>query len=128
MQKEKNGQEKGNEDEDYQAPNLFNTQLDANKNMYTLQKVTLPKRNYVELNYKQYSGLCNEFKQLYVALTRPRNRIIIFDDNREKRWAIERYWKQLSLVQIVNKTILQTEKADNNVTDKDLVRLVSVVG
>jgi ATP-dependent exoDNAse (exonuclease V) beta subunit len=32
-----------------------------------------------ELN--KYAELCTELKLLYVAITRPRNRLIIFDEN-----------------------------------------------
>jgi hypothetical protein len=111
--------QKGKDELDLYAPDLFNIELDANK--YHLKKVSLAKRLYSIIDLESYGTLCNELKQLYVALTRPRNRIIIYDDNVEKREEIEKYWKQLSLVEVVNKKALESKKADPS-SNEDLVR------
>ena len=111
--------QKEKEELDLYAPDLFNFELEANK--YNFKKVSLPKRLYSIIDLESHGTLCNELKQLYVALTRPRNRIIIYDDNIEKRAEIEKYWKQLSLVQVINKKALENKKVDPN-ADEELVR------
>ena len=109
-----------NEELDLQAPNLFNAELDKSADEYVIKKVNLQKKYYtVYDHFENYGMVCNEFKQLYVALTRPRNRIVIYDDNIEKRVSIENYWKQLSLVQVINKSTLEEQNISS--TDKDLV-------
>ena len=105
---------------DFQSPNVFNMELDPNSNTYNLKKVFLAKRMYSILELGNYGMLCNELKQLYVSLTRPRNRIIIYDDKIQKRDQIERYWKNLSLVQVVNKSVLANQ-ANEQSSNKDLV-------
>ena len=111
-----------NEELDLLAPNLFNMELDEKTDEYVLKKVLLPKKYYsVYDHFENYGMLCNEFKQLYVALTRPRNRIVIYDDNVEKRVNVENYWKSLSLVQVINKNILEDQNKTSP-SDKDLVR------
>jgi ATP-dependent exoDNAse (exonuclease V) beta subunit len=55
--------------------------------------------------------LCNDLKQLYVALTRARNRIIIYDKDIQKRKFVERYWKDLGVVEIVTSDSIKADKA-----------------
>ncbi|CAD8049358.1 unnamed protein product [Paramecium sonneborni] len=54
-----------------------------------------------ELSYNN-SGLCNELKQLYIAITRARKFLYIFDEKPQTRKWIETIWKNLDLVQILN--------------------------
>jgi ATP-dependent exoDNAse (exonuclease V) beta subunit len=53
--------------------------------------------------YKQYSLLCIELKYLYVAVTRAKNRVIIYDDFKTSRESIQNYWEKLGLVEVVTK-------------------------
>lgn len=55
----------------------------------SVNKSALEKHNS---SSKDFSLLCLELKQLYVAITRPKNRIIIFDTNAEPRRMIQEYW------------------------------------
>jgi superfamily I DNA/RNA helicase len=48
------------------------------------------------------SELAAELKLLYTAITRPRNTLIIYDENMDKRRAIEKYWQQLGLIDIIS--------------------------
>lgn len=50
---------------------------------------------------EKYSSLCNELKQLYVAITRPKRKLIIFDSNIENRSLIENYWKELNVIEFI---------------------------
>ena len=56
--------------------------------------------------YKQFSLLCIELKYLYVAITRAKNRVIIYDDFNTSREPIQKYWQRLGLVEVVTKQML----------------------
>ncbi len=47
--------------------------------------------------------LCVEMKFLYVAITRPKRRLIIYDDAIEGRKPIQSYWEKLNVVEVVTK-------------------------
>ena len=48
---------------------------------------------------KKYRGLCSELKQLYTAITRARNKILIYDSQDcENKSSIVEYWKKLKYV------------------------------
>ncbi|CAD8201725.1 unnamed protein product [Paramecium octaurelia] len=57
-------------------------------------------------NFKDYQqvsiDLCQELKQLYVAITRPKQRLIIFDQSLEKRRIIQNIWTKLNAVKVVD--------------------------
>lgn len=46
----------------------------------------------------KYSLLCTELKMLYVAITRPRKRLIVFDSHFQIRDYVLQYWRQLGVV------------------------------
>lgn len=48
------------------------------------------------------SLLCTELKHLYVAVTRPKKNLIIFDEDPEKRRFMEEFWKYMDAVDIVD--------------------------
>lgn len=45
--------------------------------------------------------LCTELKFLYVAITRPKLRLFIYDEDREARKPIEEIWTRIGAVQRV---------------------------
>jgi ATP-dependent exoDNAse (exonuclease V) beta subunit len=45
--------------------------------------------------------LCVELKFLYVAITRPKRRLIIYDDVSEGRMPLQNYWQKLGIVDII---------------------------
>ena len=55
-----------------------------------------------DFDFSQYSLLCNELKQLYTAITRPKSRLIIFDEDPSKREIISSIWKELDLVEVIS--------------------------
>lgn len=59
------------------------------------------------LVYRKYASLCVELKQLYVAITRPKKRLIIYDDDSKARIPIQRVWESLGVVNIVSSTMLE---------------------
>jgi ATP-dependent exoDNAse (exonuclease V) beta subunit len=50
--------------------------------------------------------LCIELKLLYVAITRAKNRVIIYDDFASRREPIQQYWQKLNCVHSVSKDML----------------------
>lgn len=60
-----------------------------------------------DLTENRYAALMVELKHLYTAITRPRKRLIIFDENPEIRKPIMEYWMALGYVQIITKDQLE---------------------
>ena len=72
----------------------------------------------------RYAALMSELKHLYTAITRPRKRLIIFDENPEIRKPIMDYWVALGYVQIISKEQLESisqESTKLNETSKKFV-------
>lgn len=62
--------------------------------------------------------LCVELKFLYVAITRPKRRLIIYDDVAEGRKPIQAYWEKLGVVDVVTKEMIASpETLQENVRD-----------
>ena len=61
------------------------TYLKSNQNL-PLKLRTKPSFQALDLTY--YNELCAELKMLYVAVTRPRKRLIIFDSDTSRRLVI----------------------------------------
>ena len=47
--------------------------------------------------------LCTELKFLYVAITRPKKRLFIYDEDTEARKPLEAIWTKLDAVKIITK-------------------------
>lgn len=50
--------------------------------------------------YRNFGLLCTELKYLYVAITRPKTKLIIYDSDIEQRSMIYEYWATLGVVDI----------------------------
>ncbi|CAD8158245.1 unnamed protein product [Paramecium octaurelia] len=61
---------------------------------------------YKESNQENVS-LCQDLKQLYVAITRPKRKLIIFDQSNQKRLIMQSLWQKLDVVEIVQKKSIQ---------------------
>ena len=82
----------GEDDEQDQKENIPETMK-----TFGLKNVGL-KSGVPNINPFNYSQVCNELKALYVAVTRPKIRLVIFDENREKRNPIQQFWRKLNLI------------------------------
>jgi hypothetical protein len=49
----------------------------------------------------KYAMLCTELKNLYVAITRPKQRLIIYDTSNQNRVYIEDLWRKLNVVNFI---------------------------
>ena len=72
-----------------------------------MTKNVIINKSFKTVDINQYSIACTELKQLYTAITRPRNKLIIFDDNLEKRDQIAQYWAKLDLIEVIHKEIIE---------------------
>jgi tetratricopeptide (TPR) repeat protein len=71
------------------------------KNFEDLQQ-GVPKLKCLSIvNQSKLSVLCTELKHLYVAVTRPKRNLIIFDENSELRRFMQDYWDYMEVVQFV---------------------------
>lgn len=50
-----------------------------------------------------FAELCSELKMLYTAITRPKNTLIIYDEDSTARKTIEKLWERLDVVEMVSK-------------------------
>lgn len=59
----------------------------------------LPKLRCSErVDLSRYSLLCTELKHLYVAVTRPKVRLVIYDDDPEARFYIQKFWEKFGAI------------------------------
>ncbi|KAM3131736.1 hypothetical protein pb186bvf_016132 [Paramecium bursaria] len=80
-------------------------------NQYIIKKYKFEQRS-LRFEFKEQNILCNELKQLYVAITRARKRLIIYDDNPTNREGIQNIWKYLQLVEIYTQNNIPLELQD----------------
>jgi hypothetical protein len=67
--------------------------------------------NYRNENFaKEYGAFCTELKQLYVCITRPKKRLIFYDENPEAREIIMKFWGKLNAVDIITEEMINSDK------------------
>ena len=72
----------------------------------------------------RYTALMSELKHLYTAITRPRKRLIIFDENPAVRKPILEYWLSLGYVKVITQeqfVSLSSATAEIDPTSKQLI-------
>ncbi|KAG8369514.1 hypothetical protein BUALT_Bualt14G0021500 [Buddleja alternifolia] len=57
-------------------------------------------KSFPSFSHSRHNILCSELKQLYVAITRTRQRLWIWENNEELSKPMFEYWKRLCLVQV----------------------------
>ena len=53
--------------------------------------------------YRKFALLCIELKYLYVAITRTKKRLIIYDEDNKSRVPIQRIWENLEVTDVLTK-------------------------
>lgn len=105
----------------YQADILDFDALDPDKFEEFMKEIKKQERDNVEYEddvelyvtkqrdevYRKFSGLCIEMKFLYVAITRPKRRLIIYDDALDGRKPIQTYWEKCGIIDVVTKEQVQ---------------------
>ena len=51
--------------------------------------------------YRKFAQVCTELKLLYVAVTRPRKLLIIYDDDFSIRNPLQKHWAKVGVVDII---------------------------
>ncbi|CAD8203304.1 unnamed protein product [Paramecium octaurelia] len=64
-----------------------------------------------------------ELKQLYVAVTRPKKKLIIFDQQLQNRQYIQKIWEELEIVEIIYDTQLQQNYEQKQQSQLEEVRI-----
>lgn len=72
--------------------------LNRPKNFEDLEAAVPKLKTTLEANNSNFSLLCTELKHLYVAVTRPKKRLIIFDEDQSNRKPVESYWRHMECV------------------------------
>ena len=91
----------------YELANANEKHLHENSKQYIYENKPYLIRYRNEV-YRQYSLLCIELKFLYVAITRPKKRLIIYDYDANAIKPILRYWESMGIVDVLNKAMLET--------------------
>mmetsp|Transcript_28153 Transcript_28153/g.27860 ORF Transcript_28153/g.27860 Transcript_28153/m.27860 type:complete len:410 (+) Transcript_28153:265-1494(+) len=68
----------------------------------------------------KYALLCTELKHLYVAVTRPKKRLIIYDDDPENRFFMQEFWKMMD---VVRKLEVSSESFQEIVADPEIIAI-----
>eukprot|EP00347_Sterkiella_histriomuscorum_P003774 403362997 len=71
--------------------------------------------------YRQYAQLCAELKFLYVAITRPKKILIIYDDDNALRKPLQDFWAGQQLISVVTKEML----LNNNLLPEEVNHVLS---
>lgn len=74
----------------------------AKRKIEEMQMVNISSKNR-NMVYRKFALLCIELKYLYVAITRTKKRLIIFDENNKSRVPIQRIWDNLEVVEVLSK-------------------------
>ena len=64
---------------------------------------------------RRYQQLCTELKFLYVAITRPKKRLFIYDEDVEARKPLEALWLKLGAIQKVTKEDLLAQQEEQRI-------------
>jgi len=103
-------EDEGRDPLEKRAENL--KELNTNKSKGKINRVEKSLREVEMVNkstknrsvvYRKFALLCIELKYLYVAVTRAKNRLIIFDEDNKTRTPIQRIWENLEAVDVLSK-------------------------
>lgn len=56
--------------------------------------------------YRKYADLCTELKLLYVAITRPKTMLLIYDTDGSTRKPLQVYWEKLGIIDTLTKEMM----------------------
>ncbi|EAS04216.2 hypothetical protein TTHERM_00298270 (macronuclear) [Tetrahymena thermophila SB210] len=85
----------------------YGVEYDKEKDEVTLHNVITKNEQLRAFDRVGNSLLCQELKQLYTAITRPKQRLIIFDQSNLKRKEMQTFWEAQNLVTIISSQDLE---------------------
>ena len=88
--------------DDSETINTQSVQDDGDTEVTTVLKLKND-RNFIDTVYRKFSQVCTELKLLYVAITRPKNFLLIYDQDCSQRKPLQEYWLKQSVIDFVSK-------------------------
>ncbi|KAL4454352.1 hypothetical protein ABPG74_012309 [Tetrahymena malaccensis] len=85
----------------------YGVEYDKEKDEVTLHNVITKNEELRAFDRVGNSQLCQELKQLYTAITRPKQRLIIFDQSNLKRKEMQTFWEAQNLVTVISSKDLE---------------------
>ena len=85
-----------------EANTIVEKRSDGNSDIETIMKL----QTKMQEVYRKFSKVCTELKLLYVAITRPKNLLLIYDQDNSFRKPIQRCWETLKVVDVVTQNQL----------------------
>ncbi|CAD8089119.1 unnamed protein product [Paramecium sonneborni] len=88
------------------STDIIVSDYDNQKKLVGIKQIKLKSTGRFKQNvdkFQEYMSLCQDLKQLYVAITRPKKRLIIFDQSIQKRQIIQSLWEKLDVVEVIQK-------------------------
>ncbi|CAD8202580.1 unnamed protein product [Paramecium octaurelia] len=84
-------------------PHEFNQTIEMKK-LFLIQNTQQQNLSDNIDKFVNYQTLCQELKLLYVALSRAKRQIIIYDNNYTKRKTIQKIWEEMQVIEIIYTT------------------------
>ncbi|KAL4500498.1 hypothetical protein ABPG72_003449 [Tetrahymena utriculariae] len=85
----------------------YGVEYDKEKDEVTLHNVITKNEELRAFDRVGNSQLCQELKQLYTAITRPKQKLIIFDQSNLKKKEMQTFWEAQNLVTIISSKDLE---------------------
>ncbi|EAR98741.2 UvrD/REP helicase amine-terminal domain protein (macronuclear) [Tetrahymena thermophila SB210] len=122
VQREQKMEELQQQEQALQSDAVYGTPVKGEENLIKVVKLNLNQEEFKKNNISQkdFSQLCLELKQLYVAITRPKNRVIIYDENADARQIIQEYWENLGCVEVITSEVLSGMVDQKNVQESGI--------
>lgn len=68
----------------------------------------------LQFDQSKYAHLCTELKHLYVAVTRAKKRLIIYDDSQDARFHMQEFWEMMNVVSRVEISEIENTVSENS--------------
>lgn len=92
----------------------FKLETEEEKSQIKTNKIDGDKEMQIQLTltnsfadvYRKFAQVCTELKLLYVAITRPKNLLIIYDEDQTLRNPIQNYWEKINAVHVLRNEMM----------------------
>ena len=81
----------------HSADSVAQTRIEGDQHVETV--LTLQTKRH-EI-YRNFAKVCTELKLLYVAITRPKTLLIVYDEDPLVRKPIQNYWEAVNVVDVI---------------------------
>ena len=88
----------GNSDKQVEEAQIAQTRVEGDQEVETVLTLKTKKHEI----YRTFAKVCTELKLLYVAITRPKTLLIVYDEDPQVRRPIQNYWEAVNVVDIIS--------------------------